>query len=235
METPNEKEVVVIVPAAGAGKRLGGKRKQFRALGDAPLLVQTLRRFQEHPLVSSILVAAPESETEALLTDLKAAGISKLISVVPGGPTRKASVERALKAVPTTAEVVLVHDGVRPFVDEASITSVIERTFEIGAAALAVPASDTLRTGVDGYFDETVPREHVFHMQTPQGFRRAVLAEAYRRAVEEAWEATDDVELVRLCGRKVAVVEGSPLNMKITTADDWKLAQLLWKEHAPGA
>lgn len=218
------------MPAAGAGKRLGGRRKQFRPLGDAPLLVQTLRRFQEHPLVTAIVVAAPEGEIDALLPELKSAGISKLISVVPGGTTRKASVERAMKAVPPTAAVVLVHDGVRPFVDEASISGVIERALETGAAALAVPASDTLRRGADGYFEDTVPREQVYLMQTPQGFRRSVLAEAYRRANEEAWEATDDVELVRLCGRKVAIVEGSSLNMKITTADDWKLAQLLWKE-----
>lgn len=235
METGPANDVAVIIPAAGAGKRLGGRRKQFRVLGDASLLVQTLRQFERHPRVGFIVVAAPESEVEALLPDLKAAGISKLSSVVPGGATRKASVERALKAVPATTDVVLVHDGVRPFVDADLISAVIERAAEVGAAAPAVPSTDTLRIGREGYFQETVPREQIFRMQTPQGFRKDVLAEAFRRAAEEEWVATDDVELVRLAGRRVAMVEGSLRNIKITSSDDWKLAQLMWNDQPGGA
>lgn len=232
MEAQRNAGVAAIIAAAGAGKRLGGRRKQFRILGDAPLLVQTLRAFEHHPRVGTIVVAAPEGEAESLLAELKTAGISKLVSVVPGGASRKASVQRALKAVPPTAEVVLVHDGVRPFVGADAISNVIDRAAETGAAALAIPASDTFRRGKDGYFDETVSRDELFHMQTPQGFRIELLSDAYRRAEEEDWDATDDVELVRRAGKQVAIVPGSPLNIKITTADDWKLAQLLWNERS---
>ncbi len=221
---------VVIIPAAGAGKRLGGRRKQFRMLGDASLLVQTLRRFERHPGISAILVAAPPSDVDAMLPELKAAGITKLISVVPGGETRKASVERALKAVPSDVELILVHDAVRPFVDAALISAVIDRASETGAAAPAVSATDTLRIGSNGYYGDTVPREGVLQMQTPQAFRRRILTEAYDRAADEGWEATDDVELVRLSGHRVAVVEGSTMNMKITSTDDWKMAQILWND-----
>lgn len=220
--------VGLVVPAAGAGKRMGGRRKQFRVLGDAPILVQTLRRFESHPDVDAIVVAAPKGEAEGLLAELKSFGIDKLVSVVPGGETRQASVMRAVSAVPASVRFILVHDAVRPFVEHESISRVIELTRQTGAAALAVPVTDTLRRASDGVFDETVARAALFQMQTPQGFRREWLIESHRRADEEGWAATDDVEVVRRTGHPVAVVKGGGLNLKITTSEDFKLAQLLW-------
>lgn len=223
----------MVVAAAGAGKRMGGRRKQFRVLGDAPILVQTLRLFENHPDINAIVVAAPQGEAESLLSELKAFGIEKLVSVVPGGETRRASVMRAVAAVPASVRVILVHDAVRPFVDSESIGRVIEQTRLAGAAALAVPVTDTLRRVSDNIFDETVARAALYQMQTPQGFRRDWLIESHRRAEEEGWPATDDVEVVRRAGHSVSMVEGSTSNLKITTPQDYRLAQFIWdSQHA---
>jgi 2-C-methyl-D-erythritol 4-phosphate cytidylyltransferase len=223
-------DVAVIVPAAGLGKRMGGMRKQFRTLGDAPLIVQTLRVFEASSRVGAIVVAAPSEESESLFSDARSAGVSKLVSVVPGGETRQASVQRALSALPAGFEIVLIHDAVRPFVSPESIARVVAAVEEFGAASLALEATDTLRRSEAGFFGETVDRDGVFRMQTPQGFKRSIIEDAYRRASEEGWEVTDDVEVARRCGTSVACVPGDERNMKITTAADWDLAHLLWEE-----
>jgi 2-C-methyl-D-erythritol 4-phosphate cytidylyltransferase len=225
--------VAVVIPAAGLGKRLGGKRKQFRTLGDAPLLVQTLRVFESIDAVKSIVVAAPAEEAEQLFADCRAAGISKLISVVPGGETRQASVVRALEALPDDTVYVLVHDAVRPFVSPQAIGRVVDAVEEHGAASLALAVTDTLRRGSEEFFSETVDRENVYRMQTPQGFQAEVLRQAYTRAAREGWEVTDDVEAVRRCGLPVAIVPGEEMNIKITSPSDWSLAQLIWQHRTP--
>lgn len=193
-------EVAVLVPAAGMGTRLGGRRKQFRLLGDRPLLAQTLLVFERHPGVGHVIVAAPEAEVRDVSDRLQAEGLSKLTAVVSGGTTRQDSVRHALRAVPAPVEVVLVHDAVRPFVRHDHVADVIASTRRYGAAALAVPVADTLRRaaprrsaddadggepelGDEPVFGDTVPREGLYRMQTPQGFRRAWLEEAHADAV----------------------------------------------------
>ena len=219
----------MLVPAAGAGTRLGGQRKQFRLLGGKPLLVQTLRVFDRHPLVDHLVVAAPASAPDELEALLAAEAFSRPCTVVPGGETRQASVGAALAAVPAGTGVVLVHDAVRPFVPEADVTAVVEAVRAHGAAALAVPVSDTLRGGEAGWFGATVPREGLYRMQTPQGFRRDWFEAAHRAARAEARQATDDVDLVRAIGHPVRIVEATGLNLKVTTAADWELARTLWR------
>lgn len=223
-------DVAVIIPAAGSGTRLGGRRKQYRLLGNASLLVQTLRRFDAHPMIDAIVVAAPPSDVTAVRADIEKAGITRLVDVVAGGISRRDSVSHGLEAMPPGIGLVLVHDAVRPFVDGDVISSVISHARETGAAAAALESADTLRMVENGFFEATVPRERVYRMQTPQAFHRNILMEAYRRARDEGWTATDDVELVRLAGHRVRLVDGNPMNLKVTTADDWKLAQILWNE-----
>ena len=223
-----QNEVAVLIPAAGEGKRLGGHRKQFRRLGGEPLLVQTLLVFERHPEVDHLLVAAPPEATSVLETELRAHGLSKLVAVVAGGATRQASVLAALQAVPPAVGVVLVHDAVRPFVEAGYLSSVIRTVRTDGAAALALPVTDTLRRGSGTRFGETVPRDSLYRMQTPQGFRREWFEEAHARAQNDGFLATDDVELVQRTRRRVRIVLGSPRNIKITTPEDWKLAQRLW-------
>jgi 2-C-methyl-D-erythritol 4-phosphate cytidylyltransferase len=220
----------VLVPAAGQGTRLGGRRKQYRTLGGHPVLVQTLLAFERHPRIDHIIVAAPSGQISPLADQLQAAGIGTLTAVVEGGATRQASVRNALRAVPAPADTVLVHDAVRPFVRAADIAAVVDAVEQAGAAALALPVADTLRQGESDRFGATVPRDGVYRMQTPQGFRRDWLEAAHAEAKPDA--ATDDVGLVQALGRAVQIVEGHAHNFKITTPDDWTLAQRLWPHWA---
>jgi len=221
-------EVAVLVPAAGRGRRLGGTPKQFRTLGDRPLLVQVLLLFEQHPGVGHVVVAAPEEQVPAVTDRLRAEGLSTLTAVVSGGEHRQGSVRHALRAVPDPVEVVLVHDAARPFVAAVQVQAVVQAAGADGAASLAVPVADTLRRGDDEVFGDTVPRDHLYRMQTPQGFRRDWLEEAHRRAAADGVIATDDVALVQRRGHDVSLVAGHRRNFKITTPDDWTLAQHLW-------
>lgn len=220
--------VAVLVPAAGQGTRLGGPRKQFRSLGGEPLLIHTLRVFEEHPLIDSLLVAAPQEAIAPLETELHEAGLTKLVAVVSGGATRQASVRAALHAAPADVGYVLVHDAVRPFVKSRHITAVVTAVRRDGAASLAIPVADTLRRAVGSQFGETVPRESLYRMQTPQAFRRDWFEAAHEQAERRGFLATDDVDLVQRIGKSVQIVEGAPENIKITTPADWELAQVLW-------
>lgn len=217
--------VTVLVPAAGQGRRLGGERKQFRRLGGQPLLVQTLRGLEAHPSVRALVVAAPEAERERIRKDAEAAGVERLSAVVAGGATRQASVQAAFEAAPAETDFVLVHDGVRPFIETAHLDALIQAVATHGAASLAVPATDTMRRGESGRFQETVPRADLYRMQTPQGFTRDLFA---RALAEASTTATDDVALVQALGAEVHIAEGSPRNIKVTTLADWALAQILW-------
>lgn len=223
--------VAVIIPAAGRGLRLGGTPKQFRMLGGKPLLVQTLLVFDRHPHVDHLIVVCPSDAVAALRTQLPAQGLQTALHVVAGGETRQASVAYGLAAVPEEVDVVLVHDGVRPFVAPAQVQAVIDEARAHGGAALAVPVTDTLRRGTDEGFGETVPREGLYRMQTPQGFRIAWLRAAHEQARREKWVETDEVALVTAAGYPVRIVPGSAGNLKITTAADWAVAQALWPQH----
>lgn len=221
-------KVAVLIAAAGRGKRMGGARKQFRELGGKPVLVQTLFVFERHPGVDYILVATPREAVRPLRQELRRVGVTKLVGVVAGGDTRQASVLAALEAVPDDVGVVLVHDAVRPFVREGLVTQVIDCVRTDGAGSPAIQVTDTLRKGSDGFFRETIDRNGLFRMQTPQGFRRDWLLEAHGRAMEDEYEATDDVDLVRRIGHDVRIVPGSEDNVKITTPDDWERATTYW-------
>lgn len=221
-------DVAVLIPAAGSGKRLGGRRKQFRELGGRPVLVQTLLVFERHPLVRHIVVATPKDAVRPLRQELRRVGITKLDRVVAGGETRQESVRAALESVPDEVDLVLVHDAVRPFVRMGLVEGVIRAVREFGAAAPAVPVTDTLRSAVDETFGDTVDRRELFRMQTPQGFRRDWLLEAHTSAADDGFDATDDVELVARMGRSVRLVPGSEDNVKITTPDDWDRATAFW-------
>lgn len=218
----------VLIPAAGRGTRLGGKRKQFRTLGDRPLLVQTLRRFEAADCIHHIVVAVPAGDVAAVEETLRREKIGKLHAVVAGGNSRQASVGSAMKAVPESTELVLVHDAVRPFVPLHCIDAVVHSALRHGAASLAVQATDTLRRGDGAQFGPTVDRSDLYRMQTPQAFRRSWFEEAHRVARNDEVRETDDVALVQRLGRSVAIVQGSTINIKVTTADDWRMAQALW-------
>ena len=206
-----------------------GPAKQFREIGGAPLLVHTVRAFARHPEVGAVVVVAPAADVEAVRAHLDAHGTEA--EVVAGGRTRQASVANGLEAIPAGVEAAVVHDAVRPFVPQAVIAGVLQAIRSHGAAAAARPVADTLRQGGAGpLFGDTVPRDGLWAMQTPQGARLDWLRRALALAGGRAF--TDEVGLLQNAGYPVRIVEGDPRTFKITRAGDWHLAQALWPEWA---
>lgn len=221
-------EVGVLLPAAGQGERAGaGELKQFRPICGVPMLLRAVRPFAQHPRVRQIVVALPAgfaARPPAWLKDL----IGRRLQVVAGGATRADSVALALERLDPVCRIVLVHDAARPFVSQGTIDAVIHSA-EAGAGAVAaVPVGDTLKR-VDGAGErvlETVDRRGLWRAQTPQGFPRVVLEEAYARRGEAA-DVTDDAQLVERLGQAVVVIPDHTTNIKVTTAEDFMLAEAL--------
>ncbi|HEX8299221.1 MAG TPA: 2-C-methyl-D-erythritol 4-phosphate cytidylyltransferase [Rubricoccaceae bacterium] len=217
----------VILPAGGSGQRLGGTPKQFRLLGDAPVLVQTARVFARHPGLAAVVVVAPEASVDDVRALLDQYEVEAL--VVAGGLSRAASVERGLEALPEHVETVLVHDAVRPFVSADLIARVLAAVRAHGAAAAATRVADTLRRAQADRFGPTVKRDGLWAMQTPQGAHRTLLARAYAFGhASRDGTPTDEAGLLGLAGIPVHVVEGDTRNIKVTTPGDWALAEALW-------
>lgn len=237
--------VGVVIPAAGSGERMGGERKQLRTLGGHPIWLQTLVPFLRIEDVRRIVLVVDPELAAGMRSELRSAGqnadrvptrVSEVVEFAKGGVTRFHSVKagvRALSVPPDQGSVdppewILVHDAVRPFVRQNEIERLIAAIRAHGAAALAVSAVDTLRRVAEDRFAETVPREDVFRMQTPQGAARRWFLEAYDEEPGGA-SITDEVELLQRAGRSVWFVRGSARNFKITTPADWELAQALWQ------
>ncbi len=236
-------KVIVIIPAAGLGTRMAaapaGKAakpaasKQFLELDGTPVLVHTLRQFAKSPQVNEIIIALRKQEIapfRARLTKESPEILKKNSTFVEGGEHRQQSVANGLAAVSASAEdIVLVHDAVRPFVSEQMIHEVIAGAQKYGAAIAAVPAMDTVkqveRTAEGALIKATIPREKVVMAQTPQGFRYDVLKKAFDEAAADGFIGTDEASLVERSGHPVAVVMGSPRNIKITTPGDLELAE----------
>ncbi|MGH7354403.1 MAG: 2-C-methyl-D-erythritol 4-phosphate cytidylyltransferase [Candidatus Rokuibacteriota bacterium] len=212
--------VAVLVPAGGVGVRLGSRTpKQFLRLGRAPILAATVGHFRRHPSVVAIVVAVP-SAWLARARRLLARGRGAPLTVVEGGATRHESVWRALQAAPADAEIVVVHDAVRPFIDRALVDAVVGAAVETGAAICALPVAETVKRVRDGLVEATVDRAGLWAVQTPQAFRAALLREAHEKARRDGVVATDDAMLVERLGHAVRVVEGRDGNVKITTPAD---------------
>jgi 2-C-methyl-D-erythritol 4-phosphate cytidylyltransferase len=241
-------KVVVIIPAAGLGTRMApvpvgtkskqGKTppsKQFTELGGTPILIHTLRKFAGVNAVSEIWIALRENEItgfRARLEDEAQDVLKKKVELVTGGEHRQQSVENALNAVAAAArddDIVLVHDAVRPFVSREIIQEVIEAAEKYGAAIAALPAVDTVkqveRTAEGALIKATIPRASIVLAQTPQGFRYPVIKKAFDEASADGFLGTDEASLVERSGHDVAVVMGSPRNIKITAPADMELAE----------
>jgi 2-C-methyl-D-erythritol 4-phosphate cytidylyltransferase len=241
-------KVSVIIPAAGLGTRMStapaGKTakpkksapsKQFTDLGGTPILIHTLRRFAQSPEINEIVVALRKPEIVPFRARLEKEApeiLAKKTVLLEGGESRQQSVGNGLAAVSASAhddDIVLVHDAVRPFVTEEMIHEVIAAAAKYGAAIAGVPAVDTVkqveRTADGALIRATIPRERIVMAQTPQGFRYAVLKKAFDEATADGFVGTDEASLVERSGHDVAVVMGSPRNIKITTPADLDLAE----------
>jgi 2-C-methyl-D-erythritol 4-phosphate cytidylyltransferase len=244
-------KVIVIIPAAGLGTRMApvpsaqdkGKKsapsKQFTDLGGKPILLHTLRKFAAVDAVTEIWVALRESEIAGfrarLETEANDVVKKKKVEFVAGGEHRQQSVANALNAVSAAADdIVLVHDAVRPFVTAEITREVIEAAQKYGAAIAGLPAVDTVkqveRTADGALVKATIPRERVVMAQTPQGFRYGVIKKAFDEAAADGFLGTDEASLVERAGHEVAVVMGSPRNIKITSPADMDLAEFYLKK-----
>jgi len=237
-------KVIVIIPAAGLGTSMAGpagtgrpkktvKSKQFTELRGTPILIHTLRKFAAVDQVSEIRVALRENEIGGFRERLEKEAkdvLSKRVELVVGGESRQQSVENALgSASAGTDDIVLVHDAVRPLVTGEIIQEVIAAAKRYGAAIAGLPAVDTVkqveRTAEGAVIKATIPRAGVVLAQTPQGFRYGVLRKAFEEAAADGFTGTDEASLVERSGQEVAVVMGSPRNLKITTPADMELAE----------
>ncbi|HEY1657068.1 MAG TPA: 2-C-methyl-D-erythritol 4-phosphate cytidylyltransferase [Candidatus Sulfotelmatobacter sp.] len=237
-------KVIVIIPAAGLGTRMapvtapkgknkGSPSKQFTELGGAPILIHTLRKFAAVDAVSEIWIALRENEISGFRERLQREAkdiLEKRVELTVGGEHRQQSVQNAIDAIKAQPDdIILVHDAVRPFVTSEVIAEVIEGARKYGAAIAGLPAVDTVkqveRTSEGALIKATIPRAAVVMAQTPQGFRYVVIKKAFDEAASDGFLGTDESSLVERSGHDVAVVMGSPRNIKITTPADMDLAE----------
>ncbi|MCA9398744.1 MAG: 2-C-methyl-D-erythritol 4-phosphate cytidylyltransferase [Candidatus Omnitrophica bacterium] len=225
-------KVQVIVPTAGLGVRLNaGKPKALVFLSGKPLFLFCLQTFEQHPLVDSIILVVPQEHKEEFKANVELFNITKVRHIVDGGKTRCESVLKGLGCVDEDTEIVAVHDGARPFVTKEVIEKAIHTAQKNGAAIVGVPVKPTIkRVNPKDYFvTETVAREGLWEVQTPQVFKREVLFKAHQENDDQS--ATDDSVLVERIGMPVKMLEGGHGNLKITTPEDLRIAEALLKNN----
>jgi 2-C-methyl-D-erythritol 4-phosphate cytidylyltransferase len=207
----------------------GSTPKQFLALAGLPILVHTLRALAASDLIRDIVLAVADADRDFCRREIvERHGVAKIAAIVTGGEERQDSVRAALEAADPAAGIILVHDAVRPFVTTDMIKRVIDAAAVHGAAIVALPMRDTVKhVGADGLIDRTLDRTPLWLAQTPQAFRRDLLADAHRQAVAKHYRVTDDAQLLEWAGGRVAVVEGSTENIKLTRPEDVAIGEAI--------
>ena len=221
----NKAHVAAIIPAAGLGVRMGFHKKQLLLLDGDPILVHTVRKFAACPAVTSIWIAAPPENIGEIRKLVAAEKLATPVHVIAGGARRQDSVENCLRALPPGADLVAVHDAVRPFVSPDQIAAAIAAAAETGAAILGILTVDTVKQVARTRIIGTIPRDRIVLAQTPQIFRFEILRQAFDKARDDGFSGTDEASLVEHLGVEVTVVPGSERNIKITTPADLELAQ----------
>jgi 2-C-methyl-D-erythritol 4-phosphate cytidylyltransferase len=226
--------VSAIIVAAGQGRRMeGDRRKQYLSLAGFPILTRTLMVFHRCDAVDEIILVVPEDDIDFCReTILKPEGLSRNIALSPGGERRQDSVFNGLKEVNPSCRIVVIHDGVRPFVQNEHIAACIDGARQFGACILGVPAYETLKqVDPSDHIIRTLKRDDVWLAQTPQAFGHDLIRKAHDRARIENYTATDDASLVEKLGATVKIVQGSRRNIKITVKEDLEMARwILAKE-----
>ena len=228
-------KTVAIIPAAGAGVRMGtGHAKQFLDFEGRPLLAITLEKFHLSPMIDGIIAVVPAADVDYCRREIiDRYALSKVTKIVKGGERRQDSVRLGIEASGGAYGLVLIHDGVRPLIRLELIERVVIAARKDRAVIAALPAKETVK-GVDGnhLVTRTYDRQQVWLVQTPQVFRYEDIFMAHKRAVEEGWEeVTDDALLIERVGIPVRVIEGSEDNIKITTPHDLEMARFLLKKN----
>lgn len=216
-----------MIPAAGSGKRMGaGFNKLFLELGGKPIFIHTLQAFENDPYCKEIILAVKEVEQAEFQAQIERYGIHKVHRMVEGGSERQYSVEACLDIYEGDG-IVLVHDAARPFIRRAVIHQLVEEASEHGAAIAGVQAKDTMKFAPAGLIEETVNRDHLWIIQTPQAFQYAVLREASEQAQKDDFLGTDESMLVERIGHPVRVVSSTYDNVKMTTQEDLAIGEIL--------
>ena len=221
--------VTVIFPAAGQSRRMkSDKNKNFLELEGKPILIHSLSAFSQVESINHLIVAASPDELEIVNEMINGVSGLKPVTVIAGGSERQYSIANALKYVSNDAELILVHDAARPLISIKTINEVIDAARIYGGAIAAVPATNTIKEIDDNkIIHKTLPRNRLIEVQTPQGFKREILIEAYERAAHEKFLGTDDSSLVERLGYKVKAVMSDYFNIKVTTPEDLMIAQAL--------
>lgn len=222
----------VIIPAAGQGKRMGaGRNKLLLELNKVPVLIHTLRVFEQDEECVGITLALSPKDEEQFRKIIAEFQIKKVISIVYGGKERQHSVYNGLKAINSNG-IVLVHDGARPFIELHYIHKLVSVANMHGAAVVAVPVKDTIKRVLQNEVVETVDRSSLWAIQTPQAFRISVLREAHKQAMDTGFLGTDEASLVERINYPVKIVEGSYDNIKLTTKEDLYFAEAIMRKQS---
>ena len=219
-----------IIVAAGKGVRLGGEvPKQYRMLGELPVLCHTLSAFDACPEIDEIILVIPDADRRTCQKRvIDPASPSKKVKMIAGGEKRQESVYQGLLAINDPEAIVVIHDGVRPFIKPRHITACIHGAKETGAAVLGIPIYDTLKlTDETAHIKKTVSREHIWSAQTPQAFEYPIIKAAHDHALKDRYIGTDDAVLLERLGIAVKMITGSRTNIKITTRQDLELARAI--------
>lgn len=219
-----------VIVAGGRGRRMNmDVNKQFVPIGGKPVLAWTLEAFDNCDAIDEIVLVVNQDDMEYCRTKIiKPHGIKKMKAVVPGGLERQNSVYNGIRAVSERCDFVLIHDGARPFIRETSIKDSLDAAHHCGAACVAVPVKDTIKTSDDeGYIQGTLDRSKIWSIQTPQVFRYPIALEAHEKALQEGYLGTDDAVLAERAGYRVKLVMGSYDNIKITTREDLILGKAI--------
>ena len=222
------KSVMAIIPGAGHGLRMqSATDKPYITIGDRTILAHTLDVFEACKAVDGYVLVVEPTRVQFWREQLskKDSDYRRLAEVVAGGSTRQESVYHGIMALDDDTEAVLIHDAARPCVENEALEASVRGCVRHGAVISATPATDTMKIIRDGLVEATPDRSTLWRAQTPQTFRYRVLRAAHERAREEGYDGTDDAELVERAGYAVRVLEGTPNNIKITTAEDLEIAE----------
>ncbi len=231
--------MLVAAVITGAGKSLRFSQqskvgdisppKQFKVLAQQPLIIWTLRPFVDAEIITQIVVVVPEDYVIWMQGWIDVMEVKKEIVVATGGEKRQDSVKNGLEKVRNDMDVVVVHDAVRPFVRERWILETVDLCSDYDGAIVGIRARDTMKKVEGRIIEKTLDREHIWQAQTPQTFKINKLVSAYENADKRKIIGTDEAQLMELNGGRVAVIEGDPDNIKITTPADWTLAEKIWE------
>jgi 2-C-methyl-D-erythritol 4-phosphate cytidylyltransferase len=226
-------KVHAIIVAAGKGNRMSGSvRKQYIALDGIPILEHTLNIFDSCAKVNQIIVVVPDEDLDFCRKKiLRPAKLQKNVSLIAGGSVRQDSVYNALKIIKPDEGIVIVHDGVRPFLRQKHLVACIKGAAELGACILGIPAFDTVKkVNPKGVIIQTHKRDTLWLAQTPQVFEVKLIKKAHEKARQEGFIGTDDASLVERLGAAVKIIPGSRSNIKITNPEDLNLARAIIKD-----